>query len=192
MEKIQSKMETSIVKKLMVFMMSILVFTACSSDDEPAKALEGEELVNHMENVLTCQMENMYANETFDLYLLPVKSETEAREVVGQIILEDWDGNDKTFQVPVNFGHIRMMKGAEEGVYYTLVFDVTGLKHFTFQLCTPGYPESDNIPESTGHVAMTLGYMWCNNCRQKTYIEHCVCAKCGSSNVVWKGGGSFR
>lgn len=177
----------------MALIVSVFMLSACSSDDEPAKVLEGEEMVNHIESVLTGYLENMYVNKTFDLYLLPVESETEAREVVRKIICKTWDDKEETFQVPGNCGRIRMIQGSEEGVYYTLVFDVTGLKHFSLQLCMSGYPENDNLAHSVSHIKETIGYFYCSGCHQETTRDkNGCCKKCGSDKVTMIGGGTFR
>ena len=182
--------------KLIALAMSLMVFASCSSNDEPDNRLSGEEMVDHMESVLNSYLYDMYANETFDWYLLPVESRAKAREVAGEIIGEEWDGNDRTFHVPGDFGHIRMMPESEEGLYCTLVFDVVGLRHFTLQLCTPGYPESENVPHSTGHIRDTMntsGYWYCYKCKKETTIDYKdkTCRKCGSKDVVYMAGG-FR
>ena len=186
-------MKTNIVRKLMTVMVSVIMLTACSSNDEPEKNLEGEKMVDHIESVLEGYLLDMYANKAMNLYMLPVENEGKAREVVKEIILENYDGKEKTYMVPGNMGHIRMIPEAEEGLHYTLVFDVVGLKKFTFQLCTPGYPESDNVPESTEHVKMTIGYFYCYDCHKETTIDknHC-CKVCGSDKVEYVGGGTFR
>lgn len=174
-----------------ILAMSAFAFTfnSCSSDDDSASEnLSGEEIFDYMGYVLNDYIEKnkLYINEDFTCLMLPVESETEAREVVQKITLEEWNGQDYTFQIPDNYGRIRIVEGSEEGVYYTLAFNVTDLKPFTLQLCTPGYPEKEN-PSSSFGLILSGALFWCKDCgyRWTHYGENVrtTCSKCGSKNL---------
>ena len=47
--------------------------------------------------------------------MLPVGNDAEAQDVVMAFIGKDWNGQDYTYQVPGDNGHIRIKKDAEEG-----------------------------------------------------------------------------
>jgi hypothetical protein len=139
------------LKSLVIFLMCAFAFTSCSSDDEP-KEPSNEEIASHIESVVNSHLGELYGNETLDHLLLPVGNDAKAQEVVKAFIGKDWNGQDYTYQVPGDNGRIRIKKDAEEGSYYTLVFSINDHKPFTFQICEPGYPESENVAHSVQHI----------------------------------------
>lgn len=127
---------------------------ACSDDHNDEPRPEGlEEIVTHIESVVNSHLDELYGNETLDELLLPVENDHEAQEVVKEFIREEWNGQDYTYRVPGDYGHIRIRKDSQEGLYYTMVFSINDHKPFTFRLCTPGYPESENAPQGLQHVS---------------------------------------
>ena len=147
------KMKTTIVKSLMAMLVSAFAFTftSCSSDDEP-KVPSVEEISSHIESVVNSHLGELYGNEALDHLLLPVDNDAEAQEVVKAFIREEWNGQDYTYQVPGDCGRIRIRKDSQEGLYYTLAFSINDHMPFTFQLCTPGYPENENLAHSLQHI----------------------------------------
>ena len=104
----------TILKSLAAFLMCTFAFTSCSSDDEP-KNPSLDEVVTHIESVVNSHLGELYANEAFDHLMLPVGNDAEAQDVVMAFIGKDWNGQDYTYQVPGDNGHIRIKKDAEEG-----------------------------------------------------------------------------
>ena len=104
----------TILKSLAAFLMCAFAFTSCSSDDEP-KNPSLDEVVTHIESVVNSHLCELYANEAFDHLMLPVGNDAEAQDVVMAFIGKDWNGQDYTYQVPGDNGHIRIKKDAEEG-----------------------------------------------------------------------------
>ena len=149
-------MKTTIVKSLMAILVSAFAFsfTSCSSDDEP-KMPSGEEIVTHIESVVNSHLGELYGNEALDHLLLPVDNVAEAQEVVKAFIREEWNGQDYTYQVPGDYGRISIRKDSQEGLYYTLAFSINDHMPFTFQLCTPGYPENENLAHSLEFISRT-------------------------------------
>lgn len=141
----------TILKSLAALLMCVFAFTSCSSDDEP-KAPSLDEVVAHIESVVNSHLGELYGNEALDHLMLPVDNDAKAQEVVKAFISNDWKGQDFTYQVPGNNGHIRIKKDAEEGSYYTMAFSINDHKPFTFQICEPGYPESENVAHSVQHI----------------------------------------
>lgn len=140
-----------IIKSLAVLLMCAFAFTSCSSDDEP-KTPSNEEIVTHIESVVNSHLGELYGNEALDHLMLPVGNDAKAQEVVKAFIGNDWNGQDYTYQVPGDYGRIRIIKDTQEGLYYTLMFNINDHMPFTFQLCTPGYPESENLAHSVQHI----------------------------------------
>ena len=141
----------TIIKSLAAFLMCAFLFTSCSSDDEP-KNPSLDEVVTHIESVVNSHLGELYGNEALDHLMLPVGNDAEAQEVVKAFIGKNWNGQDYTYQVPGDNGHIRTKKDAEEGSYYTMVFSINDHMPFTFQVCEPGYPESENVAHSVQHI----------------------------------------
>lgn len=141
----------TIIKSLAAFLMCAFLFTSCSSDDDP-KTPSLDEVVTHIESVVNSHLGELYGNETLDHLMLPVDSDAKAKEVVKAFIGKDWDGQDYTYQVPGDNGRIRIKKDTAAGLYYTMVFSINDHKPFTFQLCEPGYPESENLAHSIQHI----------------------------------------
>jgi hypothetical protein len=146
-------MKATIVKSLMAMLVSAFAFTftSCSSDDEP-KVSSVEEISSHIESVVNSHLGELYGNEALDHLLLPVDNDAEAQEVVEAFIREEWNGQDYTYQVPGDCGRIRIRKDTQDGLYYTMVFSINDHMPFTFQLCTPGYPENENLAHSLQHI----------------------------------------
>lgn len=140
----------TIIKSLAAFLMCAFLFTSCSSDDE-SKAPSLDKVVTHIESVVNSHLGEMYGNEALDHLMLPVANDAKAQEVVA-FIGNDWNGQDYTYQVPGDNGRIRVKKDAEEGSYYTMAFSINDHMPFTFQVCEPGYPESENLAHSVRHI----------------------------------------
>lgn len=141
----------TIIKSLAAFLMCAFLFTSCSSDDDP-KTPSLDEVVTHIESVVNSHLGELYGNETLDHLMLPVDSDAKAKEVVKAFIGKDWDGQDYTYQVPGDNGRICIKKDAEEGSYYKMAFSINDHMPFTFQVCEPGYPESENLAHSVRHI----------------------------------------
>lgn len=141
----------TIIKSFAAFLMCVFLFTSCSSDDEP-KEPSIEEVATHIESVVNSHLGELYANEALDHLILPVDNDTKAQEVVKAFIGKDWNGQDYTYQVPRDNGRIRINKDTEEGLFYTMVFSINDHMPLTFQLCEPGYPESENLAHSVQHI----------------------------------------
>lgn len=137
----------TILKSLAALLMCAFAFTSCSSDDEP-KNPSLDEVVTHIESVVNSHLGELYGNEALDHLMLPVGNDAKAQEVVVAFIGKDWNGQDYTYKVPGDNGRIRVKKDTEEGSYYTMVFSINNHMPFTFQICEPGYPESENLATS--------------------------------------------
>lgn len=143
----------------MAILLCAFVFTACSDDEPSAKELTNEEMVSHINSVLNNNLDKMYVNETLDQFLLPVDNDAAARALVQEIILEKWNGQDYTFHVPVNYGQIRIMPSSDEGVFYTLVFNLANRKPYTIHLCTEEYLKSENVAMSTNAIIHAIKFI---------------------------------
>ena len=127
---------------------------ACSDDHNDEPRPDGlEEIVTHIESVVNSHLDELYGNESLDELLLPVENDAEAQKVVKEFIREEWNGQDYTYRVPGDYGRIHIRKDSQEGLYYTMMFSINDHKPFTFRLCTPGYPESENAPQGLQHVS---------------------------------------
>lgn len=138
-------MTKTIVKSLLAIIIAVVPLTSCSSDEPADSKMSGEEFVKHLDTVLTGLSGQMLdADESGNSYYLLTPEKADAYDVCEQITTEQWEGTDKTYNVPDNYGHIRIINGTVDGLHCTIAFNVNGLKQFTLQLCTYEYSENNN------------------------------------------------
>jgi hypothetical protein len=180
-------MTKTIVKSLLAIIIAVVPLTSCSSDEPAASKMSGEEFVKHLDTVLTgLSGQMLYADESETSFYLLTPEKADAYDVCEQLTNEQWEGTDKTFNAPDNYGHIRITNGTVEGLHCTIAFNVNGLKKFTLQLCTYEYSENNNNSEK---YPANDGY-YCPSCRKKirpvyNKEKKCrVCPECGRSRIA--------
>lgn len=180
-------MTKTIVKSLFAIIIAVVPLTSCSSDEPAASKMSGEEFVKHLDTVLTgLSGQMLYADESETSFYLLTPEKGDAYDVCEQLTTEQWEGTDKTFNAPDNYGHIRITNGTVEGLHCTIAFNVNGLKLKTLQLCTYEYEENDN---NTEKYPANDGY-YCPSCRKKirpvyNKEKKCqVCPECGRSRIA--------
>lgn len=178
-------MTKTIVKSLLAIIIAVVPLTSCSSDEPADSKMSGEEFVKHLDTVLTGLSGQMLdADESGNSYYLLTPEKADAYDVCEQITTEQWEGTDKTYNAPDNYGHIRIINGTVDGLHCTIAFNVNGLKQFTLQLCTFEYSENNNkkYPINDGYVCYSCGRKHIKPIYNKE--KKCqVCPECGSSNI---------
>lgn len=178
-------MTKTIVKGLLAIFIAVSALASCTSDEPADKQLSGEEFVKHLDAVLSnLSGQMLYADESGDSFYLLTPGKADAHDVCEQLTNEEWDGADKTYNAPDNYGHIRVMDGTVNGLHCTIAFSVKGLKLSTLQLCTYEYADNNKNGDP-----VRAGYE-CFSCRKKKIIpvynkeKKCmVCPSCGSSKL---------
>lgn len=180
-------MAETIVKSLLAIIIAAVPLTSCSSDEPADSKMSGEEFVKHLDTVLTGLSGQMiYADESETSFYLLTPEKADACDVCEQLTTEQWEGTDKTFNAPDNYGHIRITNGTVEGLHCTIAFNVNGLKLKTLQLCTYEYEENDNNTEKYG----VHGGYYCPHCRKKIQPvydkvkKQRVCPECGTTRFA--------
>lgn len=175
----------TIVKYLIAFVMP-LAFIACSSDDDPA-AKTGEEQVAHLRSfVLDDKGEIIYLeSSTPGVYILPAVS-GKAHRYTEAILDDNWNGETQTYKLADNKGSIRIANAPKEGVFVSLVFDVSTIPTFTLEIASEEYFKSDN---AVIHRPPERYFVFrCNNCGKvdeaTVGTPNITCRYCGSKSFT--------
>lgn len=175
------------MKTRILFLIAVLMplaFIACSSGDEPAHKT-GDEQVAHLRSfVLDDKGEIIYLeSSTPGVYILPAVS-GKAHRYTEAILDDKWNGETQTYKLADNQGSIRIASAPKEGVFVSLVFDVSTIPTFTLEIASEEYFKSDNAGI---HMPPQKSRLWkCNNCG---HLEEAgmnltlACKKCGSKDL---------
>lgn len=166
-------MKTTIKISLMAVMMAVMTLASCSSDEPADNKLTGEEMTEHIISVIQSHIEQIEVNEDTSHLFLSVADKEEAHKVCEEIINETWDGKNRIFSVPDNYGNIKIINETADGLYHTMVFDVEGLIDFQLQFCTAEYMDKNNAGAKVK--------IHCRKCDEDFWIYQGqgACPKCG-------------
>lgn len=164
-------------------MVVILAFTACSNDDEP-KAVSSKEILQNINKVIVEQAnaEKLYQRgDDGSTLVIIAESKTAAHTLCERLILDQWDGKQRTIKFSDNNGVISLAPGTDESVFYTVTLKALDNFGDLYILITPKeYLEGDN--------SLTPFYpakAWvCSDCDWVTGSHKCPekCNKCRSNN----------
>lgn len=131
--------------------LSVFVMASCSDNNEPDVDTEGKELAEWIKSqVLTKDGEIGFSKSELveGMYAVPVTSAENATQYVEELTRTKWEGTTKTVTLD-GYGTIRISASEKEGVYHTLVFNVSGIPQFTLEVTTPEYIEVNNYRTPT-------------------------------------------
>lgn len=184
----EDKNMTSMTKKFLTIMCTtmvvILAFTACSNDDEP-KAVSSEEILLNINKVIVEQAkaEKLYQRgEDGSTLVIIAESKEAAHTLCERLILDRWDGKQRTIKLSDNNGVISLAPGTDESVFYTVTLKALDNFGDLFILIAPeAYLEGDN--SSMGQLFPVM--VWtCSDCGWWTtqFNSPKKCKKCGGKN----------
>lgn len=140
---------TKTILGFILLSLAIAVSACSSSSDEPEKdSGKGKEIAQWIEkNVLTNPTDiRLYTDGNNDaVYYGAIADDQAARRFIGKMLDSQWDGKPTTFNVPDNYGTIKITDSDKDGIFYSVTVNVRGVKPFTLQLATKSYCESSNM-----------------------------------------------
>ena len=137
-------MKTTIKISLMAVMMAVMTLASCSSDEPADNKLTGEEMTEHIYSVMNEHSDNTYLNESMDHAAIVVSGKDEAHKICEDMLGEKWDGNDRTCNLPDNYGNFSIVNSSESGLFCNLSFNLNDSYPFTLSLCTKEYADNEN------------------------------------------------
>lgn len=177
------------MNKYIVFvtlLLGLVLFTSCSSDDEPATKTGDEQVAHLCSYLLDDEGKIVYfESSTQGVYILPIASEN--AHLLTEAILDDaWNGASQTYKLVDDKGFIKIAKAPKEGVYVTLSFDVSTIPPFTLEIASEEYFQSDN---AVIHRPTDGCFAWkCNDCGKIMLhggmVHGFVCNKCGCTRFT--------
>lgn len=183
----EDKNMTSMTKKFLTIMctamVAILTFTACSNDDEP-KAVSSEEILLNINKVIVEQAkaEKLYQRgEDGSTLVIIAESKEAAHTLCERLILDRWDGKQRTIKFSDNKGVITLAPGTNESVFYNVTLKALDNFGDLFIIIAPeAYLEGENFPWERFPV---LGWV-CSDCGLETFklYRPKKCNRCGGED----------
>ena len=160
-------------------------FISCSSDDDNngnGKGL-GDNAVAALKAILLDDDNNIIFGEANEdgIYQIGLEDQNAARALVAKYVNNASLADDATlYTLPDGRGTVRVEKGVEEGVYYTVTFAVKEIPQMKLEVVDANYMDNEN------KISAKTSYK-CNDC-QATFklfsMEAKKCTSCGSTNIV--------
>lgn len=177
-----------LIAVLSVAVFATFMFISCSDDDklENLPEMSGKEKSEFLKKqVLDGKGDILFekSENVEGVYLFAVSDPEDAHGLAETLSCNyGWNGTSDTVELGDGFGSIRVAQSEKEGVYYTLVFNVTAFPGFTLEIATPEYCESENA--STSGISSGSNRYWkCKSCRSVfTGAPQKKCPRCGKSN----------
>ncbi len=145
-------------------MLSVNVFTSCSSDDEQTAPSATEKLEHIRSYVLADDGTNSYSYSSTDgIHNLPAKNAEQAHRFCEAIIGDEWNGQETKYTLAEDNGYINIIPAPKEGVFVSMAFRVKGIEAFTLEIASEAYCENENL-----HIDDRF-----------TQDEYYTCEKCG-------------
>lgn len=168
-------------------MMAMAAFTACS-DDDASRTMSGEEMLKNISMVIADQAdtEKLYqVEEDAPDMILVADSKEAAHKLCERFISDQWDGKQRTVELPDNCGNVALAPATDESIFCTVSF--TGLKScdypvFSIIIAPEEYLLGENFEPYTQPRKPIL---WiCNDCGWWTdnKLDKETCKRCGSTN----------
>lgn len=178
-------MEKKIFTILFTAMMAIVAFSSCSDDDEP-KTVLGEEILLNINKVIVEQAnaEKLYQRgEDGSTLVMIADSKEAAHKLCERLILDRWDGKQRTIKLSDNKGVISLAPGTDESVFYTVTLKALDNFGDLFIIIVPQeYLEGDNGIEQLYYAKAKI----CSDCGALTIsftYPPDKCWKCGGKNL---------
>lgn len=183
----EDKNMTSMTKKFLTIMctamVAILAFTACSNDDEP-KAVSSEEILLNINKVIVEQAkaEKLYQRgEDGSTLVIIAESKEAAHTLCERLILDRWDGKQRTIKFSYNKGVITLAPGTNESVFYNVTLKaLDNFGDLFIRIAPEAYLEGENFPWERFPVS---GWV-CSDCGLETFklYRPKKCNRCGGEN----------
>lgn len=165
----------TIVKFLIAFVMP-LAFFACSSDSEPDSSVSGKK---EYELILAtiCDEDGEIAFGHLDndpSQKIAYADDEKWATIFCATLLDnpEWNRKKATRSISDGFGSLTVTPSEEEGVFYTVIFNLKGIDPFTLTIVTKEYYENENIafpkPPELYHGVGAGSYVYCKKCWRAT------------------------
>ncbi len=174
----------TIVKFLIAFVMP-LAFFACSSDSEPDSSVSAKK---EYELILAtiCDENGEIAFGHLDndpSQKIAYADDEEWATIFCATLLDnpEWNRKKATRSISDGFGSLTVTPSEEEGVFYTVIFNLKGIEPFTLKIVTKEYYENENLtfprPTDLFHGIGAGSYIYCQKCWRATPFVTTVTAE---------------
>ena len=164
------------------------VFISCSNDDDNngnSKEL-GDNAVAALKNILLNDDDGtiVFGEPNEDgIYMIGLNGQDAAKALVAKYVNNaNYTGDATIYTLPDGRGTVRVEKGTEEGIYYTVTFavqEIPQLNQMTLEVVDANYMDNENV------IAAKTPYK-CNKCGETFKLfamEAKKCTSCGSTNI---------
>ena len=122
-------MEKKIFTILFATMLTMVAFSSCSDNNDEPKAVSSEEILLNINKVIVEQAkaEKLYQRgEDGSTLVIIADSKEAAHTLCERLILDQWDGKQRTIKLSDNKGVISLAPSTEESVFYTVTLKALG------------------------------------------------------------------
>lgn len=160
------------------------VFISCSNDDDNngnSKEL-GDNAVAALKKILLNDDGTIVFGEPNEdgIYMVGLDGQDAAKALVAKYVNNaNYTGDATLYTLPDGRGTVRVEKGTEEGVYYTVAFAVKEIPQMKLEVVDANYMDNEN------KIAAKTPYK-CNDCGATFKLfsmEAKKCTSCGSYNI---------
>ena len=124
-----------------------IALCSCSSAEEPSPEKSGEEIATRFKSLFlnNGEMDLFPLVAGGDEYMTPCGNEDQALSLC-RSLLEEVDKKDSgnRYILPDGYGSIRIMESETDGIYFTLIFNVTDIPPFTMHITSDDFFENAN------------------------------------------------
>ncbi len=172
-------MEKKIFTILFATMLTMVAFSSCSDNNDEPKAVSSEEILLNINKVIVEQAkaEKLYQRgEDGSTLVIIADSKEAAHTLCERLILDQWDGKQRTIKLSDNKGVI-----SEESVFYTVTLKaLDNFGDLFIRIVPEAYLEGENFPWERFPVS---GWV-CSDCGLETFklYRPKKCNRCGGEN----------
>ena len=177
-------MEKKIFTILFATMLTMVAFSSCSDNNDEPKAVSSEEILLNINKVIVEQAkaEKLYQRgEDGSTLVIIADSKEAAHTLCERLILDRWDGKQRTIKLSDNKGVISLAPGTEESVFYTVTLKaLDNFGDLFIRIVPEAYLEGENFPWERFPVS---GWV-CSDCGLETFklYRPKKCNRCGGEN----------
>lgn len=176
--------------KLLTLIALVAIATACSSDEEPAKALTGEEIAKRYNKLfLGKDSDNWLIPEEGknNVFYVATENQESARTLCVHIIGDsNWSIDKKNYTLPDGCGNVSVQTSEIEGIFLTMALNIKGMDPLSLNIASVDY-----VLNNSNLVYFELVSLFkCKKCRATFRIQKGSkdkkCPICGSTdyNVI--------